>query len=255
MPNKPTYSYDPLVVLALAGKVLFGGKRSFRNDSTTLIGRIKPPLRVLGAENIPQAGPCLITFNHYYRPGFGAWWMALALAASVPAEIHFVMTGEWTFQGKWYAPLGRPLSHWLFTRVSKVYGFTTSPPMPPHPQDVLARAQSVRRVLEYARSHPQAVLGLAPEGGDQPGSVLSLPPTGSGRFMSLLAGMGYPLLPVGVYEENGNLYLSFGKAYILPAPRGGNSDDKDGEVTKTVMQHIAYQLPVRLRGEFPEKFP
>ena len=72
-------------------------------------------------------------FNHYYRSGFNAWWMALGLAATVPLDIHFVMTGELTFPGKWYAPLGMAGSRWLLRRFS-IYGFTTMPPMPPRPR-------------------------------------------------------------------------------------------------------------------------
>jgi len=128
---------------------------------------------VLGAEAIPQKGPCLVTFNHYYRPGFNAWWMALALAATIPVEVHFVMTGELTFPGKWYAPLGMTGSRWLLRRFSHIYGFTTMPPMPPRPKDLEARTRSVRRMLAFARSHPQAILGVAPEGGDQPGECLT----------------------------------------------------------------------------------
>ena len=145
-----------------------------------------------GWKNIPQSGPCLITFNHYYRPGFNAWWMALALAATVPVDIHFVMTGELTYPGKWYAPLGQAGSRWLLRRFSKIYGFTTMPPMPPREKDVAARARSVRETLAFARQHPQAVLGLAPEGGDQPGGVLQLAFARSGKVRPAAGRAGFP---------------------------------------------------------------
>jgi hypothetical protein len=87
----PRYTYPPLGFFRLAPNVLFGGQRSFRRDGQLCIAQLKPPLRVLGVENIPHGGPCLITFNHYYRPGFDAWWMALALAATLPVDIHFVI--------------------------------------------------------------------------------------------------------------------------------------------------------------------
>ncbi len=132
----PSYSYSIRTIMGLAVNVFFGGQRSFRTDGQACIQRLKPSLRVIGRENIPTTGPCLITFNHYYRPGFNAWWMSLAIAATVPADIHFVMTGELTFPGKWYAPLGMAGSRWLLKRMSRTYGFTTMPPMPPRPQDV-----------------------------------------------------------------------------------------------------------------------
>ncbi len=200
----------------LAASVFFGLRRSFRLDGQACVNRLDPPLFVLGKENIPPAGPCLILFNHYYRPGYNAWWTALAIAATVPQDIHFAMTGELTFPGKWYAPLGMAGSRWLLKRISRIYGFTTMPPMPPRPKDVEARALSVRAFLAYAHSHPRAILALAPEGGDQPGGLLAWPPAGAGRFIALLTASGMPIVPVGVYEENGRLCLSFGKSYQCP---------------------------------------
>ena len=246
----PRYSYPLRLAPGLVANVLFGGQRSFRRDGLACLQRMDPPLRVLNADNIPQGGPCLITFNHYYRPGFSAWWMALALAAAVPADIHFVMTAELTFPGKWYASLGMAGSRWLLKRFSSLYGFTSMPPMPPRAGDVQARARSVRTALAYGRAHPRAILGLAPEGGDQPGGLLNRPPSGAGRFMLLLAEMGFPLLPVGCFEEAGAFCLRFGLPYRLQVSRGLGPDGKDQHAAQIVMSAIAAQLPERLRGEF-----
>jgi hypothetical protein len=246
----PDYSYPPRLIPSLVASILFGGRRSFRRDGQLCIERLQPPLRVYCPENIPQSGPCLITFNHYYRPGFNAWWMALALAAAVPVDIHFTMTGELTFPGKWYAPLGMAGSRWLLRRFSKIYSFTCMPPMPPRKKDVAARANSVREFLTYAHDHPQAVLGLAPEGGDQPGGVLNWPSSGAGRFIALLVEQGFPILPVGMAEENGEFCLRFGIPYRLQVPHGLTSDGKDRAAAQMVMTAIAGQLPARLRGVF-----
>jgi len=246
----PQYSYPSGMVAGLAFDFLFKRPHSFREDGLACTGRLRPSLHVLGAEAIPQKGPCLFTFNHYYRPGFNAWWMALALAATIPVEVHFVMTGELTFPGKWYALLGMAGSRWLLRRFSRIYGFTTMPPMPPRPKDVKSRARSVRQVLAFARSHPQAIIGLAPEGGDQPGGLLNWPPVGAGRFILLLADLGFPLLPVGCFEEGGAFCLHFGEAYHLKIPGGLTSKEKDYATARSVMQNIAPLLPERLRGKF-----
>ena len=246
----PYYSYPPSVIFGLAASVLFGGRRSFRADGQSCLDRLQPPLRIVGKENIPRIGPVIITFNHYYRPGFNAWWMALALAATIPSDIHFVMTAELTFPGKWYAPLGMAGSRWMLKRISHVYGFTTMPPMPPRPKDVEARSRSVRKTLAFVRQHPQAILGLAPEGGDQPGGRINWPATGAGRFISLLAGSGSRIVPVGVYEEDGFLCLNFGDAYALEVPERLSADEKDRAVAEIVMHAIARELPLRLRGQF-----
>ena len=246
----PRYTYPPHAFLKLAVNVFIGGHRSFRRDGKDCVDGLKPPLRILGTEHIPASGPALITFNHYYRPGFNAWWMALGLAAVVPLDIHFVMTGELTYPGKWYAPLGMAGSHWLLWRLSKIYGFTSMPPMPPRPKEVAARARSVRRTLEFARRHPQAVLGLAPEGGDQPGGLLNRPSSGAGRFLLLLAGAGFHIVPVGTYEMDGEFCLNFGEAYDLVVPPGLPVDEKDHATAEIVMRRIAMQLPESLRGSF-----
>ena len=76
--------------------------RDFHKDAKRCIENLDPPLQVLGKENIPQHGPCVITVNHYHRDGFGAQWIALAIAALVPVNMHWIMTGEFTYPGKWY---------------------------------------------------------------------------------------------------------------------------------------------------------
>jgi 1-acyl-sn-glycerol-3-phosphate acyltransferase len=248
----PKYSYPLRLAPVVAANLLLGGRRSFRRDAQACLERLEPPLRILGTKNIPASGPCLVTFNHYFRPGFNAWWMALALAAVMPVDIHFTMTGELTFPGKWYAPLGQAGSRWLLKRFSRIYGFTTLPPMPPREKDVAARARSVRKTLAFARQHPQAVLGLAPEGGDQPGGVLNRPASGAGRFILLLTEQGFPILPVGIYEANGVLCLSFGRAYHLQIPPGLDPAGKDHAAAQVVMSAIAAQLPASLRGIFGE---
>jgi len=211
---------------------------------------LEPPLKVYGAENISREGPVLLVFNHYVRPGFRAWWMALALAAVIPEDVHFVMTAELTFPGKWYGSVGRVGSRWLLQRLARVYGFTTMPPMPPRRRDLEARAHAVRQVLTFVRRNPQAILAIAPEGGDQPDGVLDWPPAGAGRFLALLAEAGYPLLAVGIYEEDGCLCLRFGRVWTLESPAGLSPDERDRHVAAQVMRAIAQQLPARLRGVF-----
>jgi hypothetical protein len=247
----PVFSYPSSGAISLVANIIFGGRRSFRLDAQTCIDRLKPPLKILGTENIPQTGPVLITFNHYYRRGFHAWWLALALAAAVPGEIHFGMTGELTYPGRWYAPLGRAGSRLLLRRLSGIYGFTTTPPMPPRPGDVEARARAVREFLAYARKHPQAILGLAPEGCDNPPSgALAWPAPGSGRFIDLLARLGFPILPVGALEEAGEFCLRFGPVFTLDIPRGIGAEERDRLAAETVMRRIAALLPPPLRGDF-----
>lgn len=249
----PVYTYPLFTLGGLAFSVLFSRRRSFRQDSLACVRRLMPPLQVQGGDCVPRRGPCLVVFNHYYRPGFPSWWMALALAATIPQEIHFVMTSELTFPGKWYSPLGAAGSRWLLRRLARVYGFTTMPPMPPRPCDVTARARSVRRVLAFARANAQAILALAPEGGDPPDGILHWPPPGVGRFLALLVEAGYPIVPVGIYEADGRLCLHFGHERTLSWPAASLADERDRCVAEQTMRAIARQLPARLRGAFADE--
>ena len=246
----PKYRYPCGVVAGLAFSTIFGLRRSFRQDAVGCVGQLKPSLQVLGRENVPEHGPCVITVNHYHRPGFGAEWLALGISAVVPREMHWIMTAEWTAPGKWYEPVKGAYSRLLLKYLSRVYGYTTMPPMPPRPKDVEARARSVRRVLKYVRKHPSFMIGLAPEGADRAGGKLSMPAPGAGRFALLLAGLGADFVPVGAYEAGGSFCLHFGPAYRLEVPSGLSSDEKDCLASEIMMKKIAVLLPEVLRGEF-----
>jgi len=247
----PRYSYPLWKIPHLAVDVLFSRHRDFHRDALACIERLKPLLRVLGVENIPQSGPCVLTFNHYYRPGFRAWWLALGITAVVPAHIHWIMSSYWRCEGVWYRPILASISRWLLPALTGVYGFTAMPAIPPNPRDVEARARAVRAVLFYAREHRDGIIGLAPEGGDNPpDGVLAWPPLGVGRFALLLASAGLRFVPAGGYEQAGEFCLSFGKAYELRLPSGLSNDERDRQAVKIIMENIARQLPPRLRGEF-----
>ena len=247
---QPRYSYPPRTILGLVRDGWLNRHRRFKSDALACIARLTPALRVLGGDHIPNGGCYVATLNHYYRPGFQQQWSSLAISATLPRDAHWIMTGELTYPGSWLAPLGKPLSRFVLHRVARVYGFTSMPPMPPRPQDVERRAAAVRDALHFARKTPDAVIALAPEGGDQPGGVLTMPPAGSGRFCLLLAAAGLRFLPIGVYESDGALTINFGEMYELSVPRAGSANEIDRIAAHTVMSHIAPLLPTGLRGEF-----
>ena len=249
----PEYSYPPGLFRCVVRDVLLLGQRDFHQDAKACIENLKPPLQVSGKENIPQHGPCLITVNHYHRSGFGAQWIALAIAALVPVNMHWIMTGEFTYPGKWYGAIASIGSRILLQRIAHLYGFTRMPPMPPRHKDVAARAASVRAVLDYVRRAEDPVLGLAPEGYDPPGpaGILTRPASGLGRFALLLSKAGLrEFSPVGVYEVDGILQLRFGECYRLSVGSRLSADEKDVQTSQIIMEHIARLLPVQLRGEF-----
>lgn len=246
----PNYSYPRGLFARVILDTLLLRHRNFRKDALACVENLHPPLQVLGSENIPQHGPCVVTVNHYCRAGFGAQWLALAIAAIVPAEMQWIMTGELTYPGRWYAPLGRVLSRFVLHRCARVYGFTSMPPMPPRPKDVEERAASVRKVLEIVRHAKDPILGLAPEGGDSADGKLARPASGLGRFGLLLSNAGLQFIPVGAYEMDGVFTIHFGEVYELHVARDPSSDEKDKQAMQIIMTKIAELLPMNLKGEF-----
>lgn len=248
--NYPVYSYPFKTIAKLIRDTILLRRRVFRDDAQACISKSTPSLRIICKENIPTSGRFVITVNHYYRHGFAAQWMALAISSVVPFNIHWIITGELTYPGKWYAPLGMVISKFILKRGARVYGFTAMPPMPPRPRDVEARAASVREVLDYVKHTENPIIGLAPEGGDQIGGRLTMPASGVGRFGLLLAAQGLKFAPVGVYESDGELCLHFGEAYDLSIASNLSPNEKDNRAARIIMEHIAILLPAHLRGEF-----
>src|SRR6266545_960415 len=245
--NDPVYSYPRGLFVRVARDAVLLHRRNFRQDAIACVENLNPPLQVLGKKNIPQHGPCVLTVNHYHRLGFGAQWFAFAIAARVPINVHWVMTGEFTYPGKWYEPLGAIGSRILLTRIAHIYGFTIMPPMPPRAKDVEARAASVRAVLEYVRRTKDSILGLSPEGYDPPEGVLTRPATGLGRFGLLLSKAGLrQFIPVSVYEADGVFHLHFGESYELNVPPHLSLDEKDDQASQIIMENIARLLPMHL---------
>ena len=248
--DAPQYFYPPGVFAAFVRDLFLLRKRDFHGDAQACIANLHPPLKVIGQENIPQSGPCVVTVNHYHRDGFGAQWLALVVASLVPVQMHWVITSEFTYPGKWYERFGTLGSKLLLGRIAHVYSFTSMPPMPPREKDVEARAASVRAVLEYVKHTENPVIGLAPEGYDPAGDVLSRPVSGVGRFGFLLSRAGLKFCPVGAYEADGCFHVHFGKSYELRVPADLSMDEKDRQASQIMMEQIAALLPVYLRGEF-----
>jgi hypothetical protein len=198
---------------------------------------------ILDQEN-PRQG-MLVTVNHYSSPGFQAWRIATLISAFLPLEIHWVMTTGWT-NSDWLSSL----THWLFPRMARLFGFTPMPAMPPDPDETEKRAIAVRAVLKYARETPQPVIGLAPEGADTRDGILGTLPPGVGRFIHLLSRYCPIILPVGIWTEQGSVYLKYGSQYHLELPDIHSAGERDRIVGQIIMQHIAQQLPERLGGNY-----
>jgi 1-acyl-sn-glycerol-3-phosphate acyltransferase len=230
--------------------------RSFSTDASSAVSGSRIKLRILGSHNVPANGPCLVTCNHYTRPGLAAWWGALLISTVVSShrdnsaqpDIHWVMTAAWTFPDKpWQRQYLSPLTRWAFKRVARIYGFITMPPMPPTPEEVYARADAVRQTLRLARQiAPEGgMIGLAPEGRDTPG-VVGAVPEGVGDFIALLCSAGLPVLPVAVFESDGHLCAHFGPEFFPKIPP--KKTERDYAVAQQVMDAIQALVVVDTSG-------
>ncbi len=187
----------------------------------------------------------LLTYNHYSSPDFHIWWLVIPVSAIFPAEIRWLVTSGWTGSG-WRTRF----THWLFPRAARLLGFTAMPAMPPRPDEAELRALAVREVLDYASHSSHPVIGIAPEGDDQPEGVLGELPAGVGRFLHHISRKCPVILPVGVWKEAGTIRITFGSPYHLEVPPHLSSSELDLLVGTTVMQHIAALLPDKLRGKY-----
>jgi hypothetical protein len=242
----PRYRYPARVTLSIFRDLLLGRKRSFVKDAERLREGIQR-LQISGEIPVGPT-PFLFLVNHYSRPGFRAWWISIALSSAVSRDMHWPMTSAWTYPDPLRSRLITPLTEWVLARAARMYSFTLMPPMPPHPKDAAARADSVRRILRLAhRDHP--AIGIAPEGMDSPDGRLMQPPAGAGRFIAHLADAGYTLVPVGAFEEGEAFVLRFGKPFSLKTEavmKTASVSARDQETIRIVMEKIGELLPDKL---------
>ncbi|MDD5370728.1 MAG: hypothetical protein PHQ40_16725, partial [Anaerolineaceae bacterium] len=234
----PVYHVHLIPTIRLILAALTCLPRSFQQDSRHFLQGCSQ-IKVIG---VPPDLNCyehglLVTFNHYFRPGFDGWWLGFALASILPADFKLVITSAHTFSGHslrtW---LQTPFSRFYLRKVAQVYGFLSMPPMPPRPWESQDRFLAVRHLLNYARNTSRPLIGFAPEGGDTPDGCLSQPFPGVGRLMGLLARIGLSFQPVGIYESQGSLCLNFGQPYRLEPELMLTTHDSDESTSTRVMR-------------------
>ncbi|MCL4560394.1 MAG: hypothetical protein M1281_07260 [Chloroflexi bacterium] len=243
-PAFPEYRTSPQIVRRLLWSMLIGKKRSFREDALALIRGVSS-LQICG--QIPDLNSfphgCVITVNHYFRPGFGAWWIAIAISAAIPTEIHWVMSSAWTSPNPWVDHVKVPLTSLVFKRLASTYRFTSMPPMPPRDQDARERGLAVMDIIRHAQRHDRPVIGFAPEGMDPLNGHIGEPAQGAGRLLGFLSGLGLAMVPAGLYEAGGTLRLRFGAPYYLPERYTSALKEQDASISQHVLAAISTCLP------------
>ncbi len=243
----PSYHLDRVLFTQFVLSALVGIKRSFRQDALRFMKGVTnfKITGVLSPIDEYKRG-CLLVFNHYSRPGFATWWRGLSLAASLPKEAKFVVASSYTYPDTWLGRQKTQLWKWILKRVAETYNFIGMPAMPPKPEEILERSNSVRNLIQYARSTPQPWIAFAPEGGDSSDGRLAMPYPGVGRLMEYISGhLGLTIQPVGLFEEAECLWVFFGDPYCLDPSGIQSSKDLDRVVSLRIMQSIASCLPDR----------
>lgn len=236
--------------LPLLGSLLTGRRRSFREDSIKAVALFHSEVRVLNPVSPDESRGKVLIVNHYTRPGLGAWWIALALSATFPADIHWIMTSAWAYPDRLRSMTVTPVSRWILQRLAKVYGFTSMPPMPPRAHEIAARVSSIRSLLQTIDRTPGVSIGLAPEGADSGVGTLARPPAGVGRLLQLLLERGLQAIPVGIYEQGSSLTVRYGPKLPCPGALPVGRSERDAALTNWAMRAIANCLPPSLRGPY-----
>ena len=235
----PEYHFPLILIVKILFSLIHLNPRSITDDANFAMQGITPPVHIIGYENIPDHGPALITMNHYARKGFFIIWAALAIAANLTDDQLWLMTSEWTKRTGGFDQIQTKLTHWLFKRISQIYGFITTPAMPPDPRDLPERVASIRNIFQRIEANPRTILCMAPEGRDFSPEDLGYPAPGTGKFIYELIQQLHTVIPVGVYESNGCLHLNFGPSY----KKEDFKKTTDKYISQFVMERIARQMP------------
>ncbi len=267
MSTRPSTNGQPSVdygvpwglVPAIAVSLVLRRRRSFSTDARRMVRGFKPQPCIENARHIPQDGPLVLVTNHYYKAGYHAWWGVMAIAATIAErrasspEMVWMLANRWTYNDALRSHVVTPLTHWVFTRLARTYGFISTPPLPRQEKYTDEGARSVRQILGLYDSpavHARPAIGVAPEGRDSENGSLIEPPRGTGRLLLHLAARGLRLLPVGIAEINGALTLNFGPVFELDAWPGLDKDERDRRTSTQVMLAIGQLLPADLWGAY-----
>ena len=247
-PRQPGYRLPRMMMLRVAVSSLRGRRRDVQRDALALTARMRPQPVIRGIENLPEAGSCVIIPNHYERPD-GAWvgWGAIVIAAALAdarpnlAPVRWVMTSTW--QDCYLGPLRVPPTYltWVLRRFAGLYDLILMPAMD---DETFGRGVALRtlfHVLDDPRGH---VVALHPEAGGF--ETLIAPPRGMGRVLGAIDRRKIPLIPTGVFEQDGRLTVHFG----APLPTGLIARMDDAKAAQTAMLAIARLVPPANRGVY-----
>jgi 1-acyl-sn-glycerol-3-phosphate acyltransferase len=207
---------------------------------------------VLNADHIPREGPFVLVANHYERPGLKVFWGGMLVSHAVFQRRTAGRSLRWLMTSEWYdfrlGPIPVPTSvlRWLFRRISRVYGLVI---VPRAAERGVGRAAAMRTILDVVRGQGEAI-GLFPEAFGT--GRLIHPAPGVGQFLLLLSKRGIPILPAGIFEEEGRLTAAFGPPFAIEMPSDVEKAESERRAGEQVMVSIGRLLPSELWGVYAE---
>jgi len=227
-----------------------GKPRSLAKDTTDFVMSGLPAAPIVrGEDNIPERGPFIVVGNHYERPGLWMAWPALMTSEVIRRrtgqDVRWVAIEEWESFSVLGIQITSRMIRYVFERTFRTYGLLAmSPPTaPPN-----ARAQSMRLAAHAIRSGE--VIGIMPEGTVGATPELLEAREGVGAFLMFLSSPKAPLLPVGLYEEDGRLVVQFGEPLHQSLPSSLAKAERDHWMRDVVMLAIRNLIPGALWGAY-----
>ncbi len=248
--RQEVYRFRTSLILRFIWAVLRGQTRHLAADVEASLMAARPKPQARNDQQVPSEGPFVLVANHYERPGLKVFWggmlasHAVAQRRTSQKSLHWLMTSEWyNFR---LGPLPVPVwaLRWLFRRIAQVYGLVI---VPRAAERGVGRAAALRTILNVLRGSGDAI-GLFPEAIGTGHLIEPMP--GVGAFLLSLSSRAIPLLPVGIFEEEGRLIASFGPPFSIQVPRSVEKGERERLASQQVMVAIGRLLPRELWGVY-----
>jgi len=195
-----------------------------------LIYRLLARIEIVGTENVPQEGPCIVICNHL--SGFDPPLVGIAL----PARMTWLAADKYR---------DHPIFGPFLSSIGTIYV-----------QRGEVDRQALRACLDVLKG--DGILGMAPEGTRSPTGALQEGRTGVAYLASRA---GVPILPVAVTGtekmsaslkrlRRGQVKAVIGETFTLPVTERKARGKQLKEFTELIMRRLADMLPEEYRGVY-----
>ena len=235
-----------------------GKPSSLSHDAELLLDGAPLAPCVMNAQHIPTDSSFFIVFNHYDRPGLGAWWVIAPIATTIamhracaPREIHVMMAREWYYPNGFNHWVKQPFTRWFFGQFAKAYGCIGLPPALNLEQFRGQGASALRHTLTLTHAQPPEIVAVSPEGNTGNNLGLCHPPRGTGLMLMLLTYETLPFLPIGIFEnDEERIHINVGEPFHITISHPLSKEERDQEASRQVMIQIGKLLPEHMHGVY-----